>query len=252
MKRPWASIIYKQRGTMQNDTDVKAKDIRLWNKYKDTGDVVYKQQLLKQFAPLIHSQVKKWDGVVPRGVLNNEAKLLASKAIDSYSPNKGAALSTHIANNLAPISRIIYTYQNTARLPENLTLKMQSFNGAQEHLVSSLGRDPTTDELKDELGWAASDINRIKNYNRKDLIESVGNVSGDFYNSDAMEQDSELAAIYYSLTPDEKPLFEDTTGYNTNIKLSTAQLLKKYNMSQAQLSYKKNLLTQKIDRIRDK
>ena len=235
---------------MQTDLDIKEKDIRLWNKYKDTGDIVYKQQLLKQFTPLIHSQVKKWDGVVPIGVLTNEAKILASKAIDSYSPTKGAALGTHIANNLAPISRIVYTYQNTARLPENLTLKMQSFNSANEHLVSKLGREPTTDELRDELGWTAADINRIKTYNRNDLIESVGNVSGDFYGADDADDDSELAAIYFSLTPEEKRLFEDMTGYNTNIVLSTEQILKKYSLTQAQLSYKKHLLTQKIDRLR--
>jgi DNA-directed RNA polymerase specialized sigma subunit len=230
----------------------KDQDFKLWSEYKATGDLQKKKDLIKQFEPLIYSQVKKWEGVVPTEVLTNEAKVLTAKAIDTYKANKGAALGTHITNNLAPISRIVYTYQNTARLPENITLKMQSFNAAQEHLSATLGREPTTDELRDELGWPSKEINRIKQYNHKDLVESVGGVSGDFYDSDDSQEDHELTAIYFSLTPDEKNLFEDITGFNGVPKLDTQQILKKYNLTQAQLSYKKSLITNKIANMRNR
>jgi hypothetical protein len=81
-------------------------------------------------------------------------------------------------------------------------------------------------------------------------VESVGGVSGDFYTEDS-EDDAELTALYFSLTPEEKNLFEDITGYNNSPKLSTPELLKKYGLTQAQLSYKKSLLSKKIERIRN-
>lgn len=234
-----------------SNTTLHDKDMELWKEFNQTGKKEVKTQLIKRFEPLIHSQVKRWQGIVPNDVLKNEAKVLTSKAITSYDPKKGTKLSTHITNNLAPLSRTIYTYQNTARLPENLTLKMHSYNAAQDYLTSFLGRDPTTDEIKDELGWTGTEINRIKQYNRNDLLESGAAVS-DFFDNKREKEDDELAAIYYSLLPDEKKLFEDITGYNGAKKLDTQELLKKHNMTQAQLSYKKTALTNKIKQITGK
>lgn len=232
------------------NNNYKDQDMALWEQYREAKSPAARTELLKRFEPLIHSQVQKWDGIVPRDVLNNEAKVLTAKAIDSYDPSKGAALGTHVTNNLAPLSRTVYTYQNTARLPENITLRMQSYEAARDHLVSTLGREPTTDELRDELGWTANEINRIQQYNRKDLVESGGAVSGDFYATNDDDEDAELAAIYFSLMPEEKKLFEDMTGYNGAQKLSTQQILTKHNLTQAQLSYKKSLLTRKIQDMR--
>jgi len=228
----------------------KDDDFTLWQTYQKSKSPQDKQFLLNRMDPLIQSQISKFKGVVPDEVLTNQAKVLASKALDTYNPDKGTALGTHVVNNIAPISRTIYTHQNTARLPENLTLKMRSYQNAEEELTSRLGREPTTDELQDELGWTGTEINRIKQYNRKDLVESAGEVSGDFFHSDDVDEDSELAAIFYSLTPNEKGLFEDLTGYNGARKLSTPEILEKHGLTQAQLSYKKTLLTRKIDNIR--
>lgn len=226
--------------------DYKQKDYELWQQYKRDGSRDTKHQLLNQFNPLIESQVNKWSGVVPKEVLRNKAKIYASKALDSYDDKKGAALSTHITNNLAPLSRTVYKHQNTARLPENVSLQFQSYNAANEHLKSSLGREPTTDELQDELGWGSSDINRIQQYDRRDLVESVGVNSNDFFSTKEDEDEDLLAAIYYDLAPQDKILFEHTTGFNNKPKLSNEELRKKLGISQPQLSYKKTLLTKKI------
>jgi len=90
------------------NTKFKDEDLALWEQYKRTKSSVDRANLLRRFDPVIQSQVNKWAGPVPRDVLVNEAKLLAVKAFDSYDPSKGAALATHVTNNLAPISRIVY------------------------------------------------------------------------------------------------------------------------------------------------
>ena len=232
---------------MQNSKSVKEQDIELWKSYKSSRSTQDRNELLGRFKGVIESQVNKWAGPVPREVLSTEAKILAIKAFDSYQEGMGTALSTHVVNNLAPISRTVYTYQNTARLPENLTLKMHSFNAANEHLGSSLGRAPTTDELRDELGWNSSEINRIKNYSRRDLVESTGVPGDGFFSSSQDSEDSLLAAMYYDFLPQEKTLFEMITGYNGAPKLANPEICRRLGITQSQLSYQKTQLKNKID-----
>lgn len=229
----------------------KDKDLELWRMYKQTKSPVALSELLRQMDPLIRNTVSKWVGAIPTSVLMNEAKVLAVKAFDTYDPNKGTALSTHVVSSLAPISRMVYTYQNTARMPENVTLKLQTFNNAYEYLSALLGREPNTDELHQELGWSASDIKKIQNYQHAALIESGPQVSGDFFTgSDYTDKDEDvLSVIYFELLPEEKKLFEMITGYNGHKKLTNQEIIDALGITQAQLSYKKTLLTQKIHNL---
>jgi len=221
-------------------------DIQQWKIYRDTKSLTERDKLYTRMKPLVMKQVHKWSGPIPQDVLHNSAKALAFKAFDTYNPNKGAALSTHVTNSLAPLSRVVYTHQNTARLPENLTLKVHSYNAAKEHLTTVNGYEPTTGQLHEQLGWAKKELDRLETYMRRDLVESEGGLSDSFYGQ-ADDTDSDLlAAMHMDLMPDEKIFFEALTGYGDKPKLSNANIMKKLNINQAQLSYKKNLLTKKI------
>ena len=226
------------------------EDMRLWHEYKRNPSSDNLGKLLDRFSGVINGQVNKWAGPIPRDILLNEAKLLTKKALDSYNPNSGAALATWVTNSLLPLSRIVYTHQNTARMPENITMKVNTYNTAVDQLTTILGREPTTDELHDELGWTAAEITRFRDYNRRDLLESGPTVSGDFFSAqDDGDDDMLLSGIYMELSPDEKRLFEYTTGYNGAAVLSNADLQKRLGITLSQLSYRKNLLRKKIEGI---
>lgn len=225
----------------------KNDDLAIWNEYKRNPTPLNRQALLRRFDGLIQNQVNKWSGPVSRDVLLNEAKLLAAKAFDNYNPASGAALATYLTSQLLPLSRIVYTYQNAARMPENITQKINTFQNANNTLTITLGREPTTDELHTELGWTAPEITRIRDYNRRDLVESGPAVSGDFFgrnNND--EDDMLLGAIYFELSPDEKRLFEATTGYNGARIMKNGELTQLFGITQAQLSYRKEQLRKRI------
>lgn len=229
----------------------KDDDLSLWKQYKASPTPQNREALLKRFDGVIQSQVNKWSGNMPRDVLLTKAKTLAAKAFDTYNPNAGAALATHLTNSLMPLSRLVYTYQNTARMPENITIQMNTYNQAVSHLTAVNGREPTTDELHDELGWSSSQISRVRDYNRRDLLESGQAVNGDFYAGGSNDDDDDiiLGGIYMELSPEEKTLFEYITGWNGKPKLSNPEIIKRTGMTQAQLSYKKTLLTNKINSI---
>lgn len=227
----------------------KEEDLRLWQEYKRTRSPKSRDDLLKRLDPVIQSQVNKWAGPVPRSVLENEAMVLTVKALDSYNPNLGVALATHVVNHLAPISRTVYTYQNAARLPENLTLKIRSFNDAKERLTVTQGFTPTVDQLHQELGWSVNEINRIENSLRNDLVESVGGLDDKFFSNVADDEEDMLEAIYFDLLPEEKRLFEMVTGFHGRKVHSNPEIMRAMNLSQAQLSYKKKLLTKRISEL---
>lgn len=224
-------------------------DIDLWYKYKQTKAVSDRSALLNQMDGLIQKYVNKWAGPVPRDVLLSEARGLALKAFDTFDPARGVLLSTHVTNNMAPISRVVYSHQNTIRIPENILMKINSYMNAKDHLVTLYGRDPTTDELHQHTGHTAKDIAKLEQALTHNLIESSGTVSGDFYRTDDDVDSDLLSALYFDLTPDEKFLFESLTGHFHKQKLSTQEILSKLNINQSQLSYKKTLLNNKIHRL---
>ena len=228
-------------------------DLAAWEEYKRNPSSINRSNLIRRFHGVINNQVNKWIGPVPREVLENEARLLATKAFDTYNPAAGTALSTHITNQLLPLSRLVYKYQNTIRLPENTTQMLSTFKTTNNMLKLTLGREPTTDELHNELGWSAKDITRIRDYNRRDLIESGSAVSSDFFGVDREnEDDLLLGGIYFELSPDEKQLFEAITGYNGARKLSNPEIMQRFGLSQAQLSFKKTKLRNRIEQLMSK
>lgn len=225
-------------------------DLKAWQEYKKSPTPLNRTNLLKRFDGLIQNQVNRWMGPLPRETLEAEAKTLAVKAFDTYNPNAGAQLSTYLTSQLQPLSRLVYTYQNAARMPERIAQKMVTFTQANESLKLTLGREPTTDELHNELGWNAADINKVRGYNRRDLVESGPAVSGSFFEESGDDKDDILlGAIYFELSPDEKQLFELVTGYNGVTPLKNPELAKKLGISLPQLSYRKDNLKKHIDRL---
>ena len=201
--------------------------------------------VLGQLNPLIQKEVNRWSGTysLARPLLELEAKRLAAEAIHSYSPTRGAALATHVTHRLKKLSRLPYTHQNIARLPEYQTLKFHTYHSAKAELEDKFGRDPTADELADQLGWSRPFLTRFQTSLRKEFLES-GEPPPIF---DRPSDDAQtIDFVYNDLSPAQKTIFQHTTGYSGSPILTNPQLMKKLNLSQGQLSYQKRLLVNKV------
>jgi len=221
------------------------QDLDLWKEWRKTRSPVVLQQLLEGLKPLLNREISKWDSTVPRAALESKARLLAVEALENYDPNRGAAVGTHVASRIRKISRSVYPYQNVARLPENQQLLYNTFQVAQNKLVDDLGRDPTHEELADELSWTPKKVGDFQNaFGRRELVESEGALMGD-----DDEPDSVVDFYYHGLSPDDKLLFEDITGYGKGIRLSNEGLRRKYKLSQGQLSYRKRKFIDQLKNI---
>lgn len=219
------------------------EDLRLWRQWsrsRSPGDL---QRLLDQLQPLITSQVNRWSGSLSRPLLETRAKVLATEAIQSYNPRRGAALATHVTNQLQKLSRLVYTHTQAARLPEHKAVGMASFRVAQEALRSEFGRDPSTPELADHLGWSQNRTEAFNQaFNRRELL-----TSGEFNPSAfpiADQEDPVIGFVYHDMAPKTQRLFEHVTGYGGSPVLSNPELMKKFRLTQGQLSYQKRKMTE--------
>lgn len=219
-------------------------DLELWQEWKRTKSPVTLEKLLNQLQPLIQSEVNKWGQAVPPAALAAKARLLAVDALENYNPNMGATIGTHVTSRLRKLSRSVYPYMNVARIPENQQLYYHTYNVAKTTLNDQLGRDPTTDEMADHLGWSPKRVTTFQRaFDRRELVESEGATY------DLAEDEGIVDFYHFGLSPLDKPLFEDIVGYRGKPSLSNAQLIKKYNITQGQLSYKKRKFIDDLHRI---
>lgn len=227
------------------------QDLVLWRKWKNTRADADLSKLIDQMTPLIIREVNKWSGSLARPLLEAEGKRLAVEAFQDYDPNRGAGLGTHVATRLQKMSRLSYSNQNVARLPENKMLMFHSYNVAHSKLQDELGRPPTADELTDELGWSMKHLTKFRQQiAHQELLESGGTEgegAGDLAEAD--EQDHLVDFIHHDLPPQQKAIFEHLTGYGGTKRLSNQDIQKKLGLTQGQYSYLKGKLVTHIENV---
>lgn len=221
----------------------KEQDTELYNAWKVSNDRQALGKLVNNLHPLIYTEVQRAAGTLPTSALSAEAKKWTIRAIQSYDPSKGVALSTHVMNYLPKIRRLNYKFQNAARLPENLQLQYHSWNQAVTHLQEKHDRDPTDEELSEHLGWKKKAVMKYRNSLFSDLVESGNEKPTEVttFNKNKVLYDY----IMQQLSMDEKLIFE-----NIDV-LSSTELAAKLGININRLNYMKRLLRLKILKLQE-
>ena len=219
---------------------------RNWNRTKSSQDL---QKVLNRMKPVIAHEVNRWSGSLSSGMLEIKAKTLAVQAIKSYSPSRGAALSTHVTNSLRKLSRTVYTHTQAARLPEHKAIAMSTFGNSYNALSTELGREPTSLELSEDLGWSKKRTSSFRTaYTKKELLTS-GDYQPTSFSTTDWDRDPMVDFVYHDFSRADKKLFEDITGYGGAKVLTNAKLMRKHKLTQGQLSYRKRKLISAVKKV---
>ena len=222
---------------MERDAELWAK----WNKSRSNMDL---ENLVQQLDPLIQAEVNRRAGTLARSTLLTQAKVLAVKAIQSYDPSKNVKLSTHVTNQLQKLSRVNYAHQNAARIPEHSMLQFHTFNLAKEDLKEELGRDPSIEEMSDQLKWSPRKVEQFQQqFGRAELLESGDTPANMFI---AATHNPRIDYAYHSMSPRQQKIFEYTTGYLGSEQLSNTQIIAKLGITQGILSYEKTKIREML------
>ena len=143
------------------------QEIELAGKIQD-GDAVARERMIKANLRLVVTIAHVYANLgVPLLDLISEGNIGLTKAVERFDPDKGAKLSTYAMWWIKQrIKRALASHSKLIRLPVHLVDKLARFRRVSLQMSDELGREPTDEELGDEIGIAPEKVTRLKSFRR--------------------------------------------------------------------------------------
>jgi len=128
------------------------------------SDKKAREQMIKANLRLVVKIAHDYEGLgLPLLDLINEGNIGLMKAVERFDPAKGGKLSTYGAWWIKQsIKRALANQSKTIRLPVHLVDKISKMRRTAMKLQEVLGREPTDEELAEELGMTASRVAQLR------------------------------------------------------------------------------------------
>ena len=139
------------------------EEIQLARKVKN-GDAEARERMINSNLRLVVTIAHDYANLgLPLLDLISEGNIGLTKAVERFDPAKGAKLSTYAAWWIKQsIKRGLADKSKTIRLPVHLVDKIARVRRVSLQMSDELGREPTDDELGEELGIASDKVGRLK------------------------------------------------------------------------------------------
>jgi RNA polymerase primary sigma factor len=139
------------------------QEIELAGKIKQ-GDAAARERMINSNLRLVVTIAHDYANLgLPLLDLISEGNIGLTKAVDRFDPAKGAKLSTYAMWWIKQsIKRALADQSKTIRLPVHLGEKLAKMRRVAMQISDELGREPTDDELGEELGIASQKVARLK------------------------------------------------------------------------------------------
>ena len=139
------------------------QEIELAEKIKK-GDAEARERMINSNLRLVVTIAHDYANLgLPLLDLISEGNIGLTKAIERFDPSKGAKLSTYAMWWIKQsIKRALANQSKTIRLPVHLVDKIAKVRRVSLQMSDELGREPTDDELGEEIGIASRKVGRLK------------------------------------------------------------------------------------------
>jgi RNA polymerase primary sigma factor len=128
------------------------------------GDKKARELMIKANLRLVVKIARDYEGIgLPLLDLISEGNIGLMKAVERFDPAKGGKLSTYGSWWIKQsIKRALANQSKTIRLPVHLVDKISKMRRTAMRLQEELGREPTDEELGEELGITASRVAQMR------------------------------------------------------------------------------------------
>jgi RNA polymerase primary sigma factor len=139
------------------------QEIELAEKIKK-GDAEARERMINANLRLVVTIAHDYANLgLPLLDLISEGNIGLTKAVERFDPTKGAKLSTYAMWWIKQsIKRALADQSKTIRIPVHLGEKLATIRRVASQMSDDLGREPTDDELGEELGIASQKVARLK------------------------------------------------------------------------------------------
>ncbi len=140
-----------------------AEEVKLARKIK-RGDAEARAHMVRANLRLVVKIARDYQGLgLPLLDLISEGNIGLMKAVERFDPKKGGKLSTYAAWWIKQsIKRSLANQSKTIRLPVHLVDKISKIRRVASQMSEELGREPTDDELAEEIGMVAAKVSQLK------------------------------------------------------------------------------------------
>ena len=127
------------------------------------GDEAARELMIKSNLRLVVKIAHQFDNMgLPLLDLISEGNIGLMKAVEHYDPAKGAKLSVYASYWIrACIYRALSNHARIIRLPVHVWGKLRLINSATIRLQELLGREPSDEEVAQEVGLASANVKRM-------------------------------------------------------------------------------------------
>jgi RNA polymerase primary sigma factor len=246
------------------------EEVKLARRIK-RGDQAARQHMIKANLRLVVKIAHDYSSYgLPLLDLISEGNIGLMKAVERFDPKKGGKLSTYAAWWIKQsIKRALANQSKTIRLPVHLVDKIARMRRVAMQLAEEFGREPTDEELGEELQMAPAKIAQLRtaairpasldaNVGQDDDGASLGDLIGDENAATPSElfsdknQRNSVMDLLHVLDERELKIITMRFGLDGKKEMTLEEVGRKFKVTRERIRQLQNIALRKIKRALDK